>query len=489
MSLQECLLQKISDVFPSQEGAQKYSHQQYSPVEIAKAQLRASREWFGAIAALQELLTQTPGKGLFLSGPAPVLNDHLLVSRFYTGVFTPKTLKHLALMPFHSSETQAQPQAANSTAISEFPILANDPITEEQFCLVLTKDFGLVIVLGQNQENIPSFQFSFEPELIIQAWSTLRFRLLLSNPENLRELEAIFQELRPKIPDYRLVTQFSRQLLKNMPDISIPVAKTVEETPTIVINQHQIETAEELALVEPRELELLQALTHEIRTPLTTIRTLTRLLMKKKNNLSAEIRKRLEMIDQECTEQINRMELIFRATELESNNKKTVELIPISLAQLLEQSIPRWKKQAERRNVILEVIVPQNLPQVVSNPAMLDQVLTGVMENFTRSLPTGGEIQVQVTTAGSQLKLQLISQGSCHSNPFKSLGQLLMFQPETGSLSLNLDVTKNIFQALGGKLIVRQRPQQREVFTIFLPLNKSKSKTNPTIFKNKSSCF
>jgi signal transduction histidine kinase len=51
----------------------------------------------------------------------------------------------------------------------------------------------------------------------------------------------------------------------------------------------------------------------------------------------------------------------------------------------------------------------------------------------------------------------------------------LNFQPETGSLSLNLDVTKHLFQALGGKLIVRQRPQEGEVMTIFLPLEVNQS--------------
>jgi signal transduction histidine kinase len=30
--------------------------------------------------------------------------------------------------------------------------------------------------------------------------------------------------------------------------------------------------------------------------------------------------------------------------------------------------------------------------------------------------------------------------------------------------------TKHLFQAIGGKLIVRQRPQNGEVLTIFLPL-------------------
>ena len=45
-----------------------------------------------------------------------------------------------------------------------------------------------------------------------------------------------------------------------------------------------------------------------------------------------------------------------------------------------------------------------------------------------------------------------------------------MLQPETGNLSLSMAVTKNLFQALGGKLIVREHPQEGEVLTIFLPL-------------------
>jgi len=108
--------------------------------------------------------------------------------------------------------------------------------------------------------------------------------------------------------------------------------------------------------------------------------------------------------------------------------------------------------------------------------------LTSLIDRSARSLPSGSHIQVEVTLAGHQLKLQLESSessetigstvsDSSHRQPLlKSLGQVLMFQPETGSLSLNLAVTKNLFQALGGKLIVRHRPEQGEVFTLFLPL-------------------
>jgi len=153
----------------------------------------------------------------------------------------------------------------------------------------------------------------------------------------------------------------------------------------------------------------------------------------------------------------------------------------MSLAQIFHTGFPRWQKHASQRNHTLEVVLPQKLPTVVSDPTMLDQVLTGLIENFTRSLPIASHILVEVMPAGNQLKLQLESQPlSSHTDlsqmlkqktPLKSIGPLLMFQPETGSVTLNLDVTKNLFHAMGGKLVVRQKPQQGEVMTIFLPLH------------------
>jgi signal transduction histidine kinase len=164
------------------------------------------------------------------------------------------------------------------------------------------------------------------------------------------------------------------------------------------------------------------------------------------------------------------MELILRATELQTAHEKPVQLVPTSLDQVFAVGIPRWQRLARRRNVDLDIRMPPKLPQVVSDPAMLDQVLTGLLEKFTRSLTEGGQIRVQVSTAGHQLKLQLQTQVTPSDSGFKALGQLLLFQPATGSLSLNLDTTKHLCHAMGGKLIVRQRSRQGEEITIFLPL-------------------
>lgn len=498
----------------------------------ARERVRAEREWYGAIAALEHLLLQaidaseqeqadrgtyacaSQDLGLVLAGPSPVLSHPALTASFQTRIFSVETFNTLALMPFQGQTATARQTEHSTQCPSKLPLVAADPLAAEQFCVVFTPSFSLAIALGEDLSGDPAFQFSFDPLVVKAAWASLRSRLLLNYSHmHLSQLDALVEKFPPTTPDYRTVMQFSRQLLKHIPAMDWenerlgesdnervaevrlkslpPVHKNTSLSSSINKNNslsspHVGRTMGNVASKNSKsdDIELLQAFTHEVRTPLTTIRTLTRLLLKRRD-LAPDVIKRLEIIDHECTEQINRMELIFRAVEVETSETKHWQgsLTPTSLGEVLEQSIPRWQKQASRRNLTLDVVLPQKLPAVVSNPAMLDQVLTGVIENFTRSLPSGAHIQVEVTPAGNQLKLQLLSQpdpeksddghftwASGIEKGVKSIGQMLMFQPETGNLSLNLNVTKNLFHALGGKLIVRQRPQQGEVMTIFLPL-------------------
>jgi hypothetical protein len=299
-------------------------------------------------------------------------------------------------------------------------------------------------------------------------------------------------------------------------------------------------------------VELLKAIAHEVRTPLATIRTLTRLLLKAKN-LEAKVIKRLQQIDRECTKQIDRFGLIFKAVELKTaaTDRPTSPLATISLRQMVQQNLDRWQQQAQQRNLTLDVILPQSLPNVMSDPTTLDQVLTGLMDRMTHTLPAGTLIQLSVVPAGHQLKLQFWarprnpvptsgsaansasatvppsadgqsinratrepatrdhllppplnppreqacvpvtpnSPSSIFAPSLQAVGELLMFQPETGNLSLNLDITKNLFQSLGGKLIVRQTPQKGEVLTIFLPLEHPQANgLSPSVLNDQRFC-
>jgi len=539
------------------------------------ATTQAQQEWSSAIVALGELLRETQGscredawllpqpqRGLVLCGPLPVFNQPDLLTQLATWIFIPDLLSSWLspprpLLPCAPDLTELANPWLHHPALPGcplppqlLPLTQHDPLNGEQFCLVLTPEFSLVLVLDQSSDQSCGFQFAFDSDCVAQCAQVLYERAQQTYPHQAQALAHWLHLCPPVAPDYRLVSRFSRSLItalshlkdsEDAPGCSgdagrsfAPMFATAEgrvaqgKTSRGPLGRERGsqeamgpgaggskasrrgQSGKEISPVSPEEtleldsgtledIQLLQALAHEVRTPLATIRTMTRLLLRRKD-LAPEVLNRLTVIDHECTEQIDRFNLIFRAAEMVAQPQaqpqpRSQHLAATALDQVFQASVPRWQKQAERRSLTLAVLLPPQMPLVVSDPTMLEQALTGLMERFTRHLPTGSHIEVEVSLAGDQLKLQLQADKSNVrstrsafpplANPdldpdssipetpqpqFRSLGHLLMLQPETGSVSLNLKVTKNLFQALGGKLKVREKSTKGEVLTVFLPL-------------------
>ena len=314
----------------------------------AQQHLKAEREWSGAVAALNQLLQQgiesqlptlsdQPDResvqALLLSGPFPVLQQAASMEQIATWVFTAASPEILQVLP------PAEPAAKPWKSVPVLPLRPDDPLAAEQFCLALTPEFSLVMTLGEAAGE-PAFLFSFDPEVVWQVWRSLQARLQLTAAHLVGAMNRLVKQFTPVVPDYRIVSEFSRLILANLPEPT-EFNEPTSDSEAVSFTASAVAPPDPQATEDaPRtaDTELLQALAHEVRTPLSTIRTLTRLLLKRKD-LSPDVLKRLEIIDRECTEQIDRFSLIFRAAELQTQGAKTalMALAPISLAQMIQQ--------------------------------------------------------------------------------------------------------------------------------------------------------
>lgn len=459
--------------------------------EIAPVQVE--QQWRSAVSTLQDLLAEhidpeqpQTTQAVVLCGPLPLISRADLYSSMATWLFVSDTLASPCGLALQLRGNQTASEIKPACLVS-VPILEQDALAQEQFCLVITADFGIVMSLGEDDRGALRFQFSCDPSVLKLCWQSLLLRVRLSNAQYAQQLDRLFDLFAPPAPDYRWMARFTQRMMQHFALLS---ASATEQRLANLVERVKspLELAEDAAAathLKGLDVELLRAIAHEVRTPLATIRTMTRLLLRRKD-LDGKVTQRLESIDQECTEQIDRFGLIFKATELETApSKGDQHLAAMPLAQVFHAGLPRWQNQAQRRNLSLELKLPDQMPMVVSDPNMLDQALTGLMDRFTRQLPAYSHIQVEATLAGDQLKLQFQSMPDPKRKhkpteaappPLrKSLGKLLSFQPETGSISLNLDVTKHLFQALGGKLQVKERDLNGEVLTVFLPLQRANS--------------
>ncbi len=396
-------------------------------------QTDAKEFWHRAIAVLQQFSMQWQFKGILLTHhPYIFPNAAFRQTELQTWVFTTSksSLFPTGTLPIGNTQVVSLPKS--------------DALNQEWFCLLITDTFSVLVVSSTKSH---SCVWSFHPHAIQTAIATLLPRI--RRTEQQTSLQSKLQQFPPTMPPYQIMARFG----------------------AILMAQSSIH--QELPIPEIQEVDIIKAITHEVRTPLTTIRMLVRSL-KRRKDISAEVKTRLDRVDAECTEQIERFNLIFEAAQLDSY---PIMLEATQLEDILSDGFMRWQEHAGRRQISLEMILPTEIPAISSNALLLSQVLNGLVDRLVRSFPPDSHIQLILTSAGEYLKLQFQSQVTSQSSGdlplLKAVGQWLMLQPETGTLSLSLPTTKTLLKALGGKLTVRMHSSSAaydgEILTIFLP--------------------
>ncbi|MEX0587861.1 MAG: histidine kinase dimerization/phospho-acceptor domain-containing protein, partial [Cyanobium sp.] len=454
------------------------------------------RQWWAALATLQEdfLLPRQPLEGLWLAAPLPALYEPALLQQLQGWVWAPRELDGLLtpsapLLPETSGpdsprETPTGPGGGfHRLALEEGD--GTDPLL-----LVITPELQVALCLDGAAET-RRLIVRFDPEALSGALSLIHGRLLAHDPGASAALRQALQRLGPLRSDDQLGLHFwprvAERLAAMAPSLTLQplVHGGSDRSGQARPNQGQANHAGDTPRAVSSELALLEALTHEVRTPLATIRTLIRSLLRR-SDLPPVVRQRLEQIDGECSEQIDRFGLIFLAAELQRQpgNEQPLEnhaLARTDLNQVLQHHHELWQRQLARRGLKLELLIADGLPPVLSDPARLETMLGGLIDRFSRSLPAGSTVTVSLLPAGSRLKLQLSNEGhrsEGHRNEERAeedgseggqrelVGPVLSWNPATGSLQLSRQATQRLFHRLGGRMTERSGSG----LTVFFPV-------------------
>ncbi|MCT0206736.1 sensor histidine kinase KdpD [Synechococcus sp. CS-1332] len=433
------------------------------------------RQWWAALATVQaDLLGAAPPQpGVWLAAPLPALYEPSLLEWMDGWVWTPVEVGNLMpsglpLLPGLPPPPGTAPRgtAGRPGGFRRLSLRQDDGT--DPLLVLITPVLQVALALdGPPQAR--RLVVRFEASILSAALELLDRRLAQDDPAEGLGLRRRLQMLGPlrNAPD--LGTRFWPLLAQRL----AAMAPSVTLQP-LVHGEKRSEGNGNDAVSS--ELALLEALTHEVRTPLATIRTLIRSLLRR-TDLPAVVRQRLEQIDSECSEQIDRFGLIFLAAELQrqpgsGQPLSDSELARTDLSRLLYQLEALWQRQLGRRDLKLVLEIAADLPPVMSDPSRLETMLGGLMDRFSRSLPSGSEVRLRLLPAGSRLKLQLSSDdpesreadGLAAAVPMP-VGPVLSWNPQTGSLQLSRQATQRLFHRLGGRLTERGGSN----LTVFFP--------------------
>jgi len=256
----------------------------------------------------------------------------------------------------------------------------------EPFLMIITPNFQCVLsIVGEKDKKI--LLMKCDEESLKLSIELMHAKL---NQENYEE-GVKFRNAINNLGNLNINNQFEKLF---WPILS---AKLANNTPGHNI-QNSVKNDEKN--VQITEAKLLRAISHEVRTPLATIRTLISSTLKK-YKMDESMRNRLIQIDNECNEQIDRFGLIFNAAELVGNEVSSLNnLAKINLAEIFKKLAPFWNKQLNRRGISLKIDIPKQLPQILSDSEKLELMLRGLIDKNTRGLKEGSTLILELRPAG-----------------------------------------------------------------------------------------
>ncbi|MBE9191146.1 HAMP domain-containing histidine kinase [Gloeocapsopsis crepidinum LEGE 06123] len=171
--------------------------------------------------------------------------------------------------------------------------------------------------------------------------------------------------------------------------------------------------AQQQVLLETQR-DLLDNLLHQLRNPLTALRTFGKLLIKRfvpgdANRKVAENIVRESDRIQELLKQFDRIIELTPQTKnpvlLESIKQTSKPLVllpniqentePCSIADILAPLLDSSSAIAQERHLNIQLDIPPNLPLVKANPVALREVFSNLLDNALKYTPPGGQIYIQ----------------------------------------------------------------------------------------------
>ncbi|WP_163504746.1 sensor histidine kinase [Fodinicola acaciae] len=240
----------------------------------------------------------------------------------------------------------------------------------------------------------------------------------------------------------------------------------------------QAAEAEKLAEANRMRTALLAAVSHDLRTPLASIKAAIAGLRAEDIELDETDRKELLAAVDESADQLTSLV----ANLLDMSRLHTGTVAPTSQPVGYDEVVARALRGLEKAELArIEVDVPDTLPSVRADPGLLERVVANVVSNAVRHAPTG-PVKVSASVHLDQIELRVIDRGPGIRPddrekvfaPFQRLGDR-----DTGTgVGLGLAVARGFTEAMGGTLTPEDTPGGGVTMVIALPAD---STTAPAV--------
>lgn len=231
---------------------------------------------------------------------------------------------------------------------------------------------------------------------------------------------------------------------------------------------------EQLREQDAMRRRLVATVSHDLRTPLTSMRGFLESLQIKGDSLTDAERREFLRIALAQGERLSRLVAeLFEFAALDARERQA-QLEPFAPADLIHDVARKHQPAANAGDVRIEVDLPRETPFAHGDLAMIERVLDNLIDNAITHTPSGGTVRLRAWTEDQELRIAVADDGPGISEEAREH----LFEPFTrgdereaaGHAGLGLAIARRMMELQGGALELGDPGTRGAEFIVTLPL-------------------
>jgi two-component system phosphate regulon sensor histidine kinase PhoR len=236
-----------------------------------------------------------------------------------------------------------------------------------------------------------------------------------------------------------------------------------------------IQDITEILKLENMRKEFVSNVSHEIKTPLTSIRGFVETLKDMDDN-ETEMRKRfLDIIELESIRLNNLIDDLLVISEIEKG-KKNIEFEKIDIKDSLDEIILILNQLAFKKNIEFEINLSKNLPNIYGNSRLFKQILINLVDNGIKYTSEGGKVLLIIECNKNECIFIVKDTGIGIEK--KHLSRLFerfyrvdkSRSRKVGGTGLGLSIVKHAVSTFNGEITVNSKINKGTEFIVKIPI-------------------
>jgi two-component system sensor histidine kinase KdpD len=231
----------------------------------------------------------------------------------------------------------------------------------------------------------------------------------------------------------------------------------------------EAEAAKPIAAADRMRTALLAAVSHDLRTPLASAKAAVTSLRSPDVNWDAEDHDELLATADESLDRLSH--LVDNLLDMSRLQAGALSLFPRPAG--LEEIVSRALDNLDPAARIVTVEIPESLPEINVDPAILERVIVNLIENALRYSPPGKPPLLAASALGDRVELRVVDRGPGIPEknrdrmfvPFQRLGDT----DNTTGVGLGLALSLGLTEAMGGTLVADDTPGGGLTMTVSVP--------------------